>query len=73
MAKVGNYERVILKTLNRKGSLPKSSVVDGYSNQYKSLSRKGLIRSSNNKVVLTSKGKNKLKEGFQYDKKKFYQ
>ena len=50
-----------MKGLARKGSIKYDTVKDGYSRQVKSLTKRGLVKKSGTNMILTKKGKNRLK------------
>lgn len=60
LKRLGNYQRTVLKGIERKGSQP-SSIRKGYSRQVKSLLKRDLIRNSNDRLYLTEKGKKRIK------------
>lgn len=59
MKRLGNYQKTVLRGIEREGKQP-SSIKSGYSRQVKSLKKRRLIKQKGSHLYLTDKGKKRL-------------
>jgi predicted transcriptional regulator len=61
MKKLGNYQKTVLKALQRDKSHSYKVTKSGYSRQVKSLMKRRLIRRKGDRIYLTPKGNRRVK------------
>jgi len=59
MKRLGNYQKTVLKGINREGKQP-YSIKKGYSRQVSSLLKRRLIKKTGNYLYLTKSGRKRI-------------